>query len=252
MKVTYGRSGGRFFGGKKVFPDRSFRVPMHLHLAGLPLALLCLIPVAAAQDSSPDQQPTFRSQSNLVLVPALVKDRSGSIVFGLEAADFVIEDDGIEQPVRLDGAPEAAPVSLVIAIQLGRTGAAELPRIRSLGTMLGPILRQGRNRAAVITFDSDVELVRNFTTNGALIAADLQKLRPGDHKAAILDAVNYSVALLKGDPDDSQHVLLLVSETRDHGSRLYGIEDTVRTIADSNVAVYTLHFRQPCLKCSIR
>jgi hypothetical protein len=45
MKVTYGRSGGRFFGGKKIFPDRSFRVPMHMHITGLPLAVLCLIRV---------------------------------------------------------------------------------------------------------------------------------------------------------------------------------------------------------------
>jgi VWFA-related protein len=206
------------------------------------MAMLCLIPGAAAQDSSPDPKPMFRSQSDVVLIPALVKDRSGSIVFGLEAGDFVIEDDGIEQAVRLDDSPESAPVSLVIAIQLGRTGSAELPRIRSLGTMLDPILSQGRNRAAVVTFDSDVELVRNFTTNGALIAADLRQLRRGDHKAAILDAVGYSLALLKGEPKERQRVLLLVSETRDHGSRLHSIEDTVRTIADSNVAVYTLAF----------
>lgn len=215
---------------------------MRLHLTGLPLALLRLIPIVAVQDSGPCQQPRFRSQSSVVLVPTLVKDRTGSIVFGLEAGDFVIEDDGIEQPLRLDDVPESAPVSLVIAIQLGRSAAAELPRIRSLGTMLHPILSQGRNRAAVITFDSDVELVRNFTTNGALIAADLQQLRPGDHKAVILDAVSYSVALLKAEPENRQRVLLLISETRDQGSFLHGIEDTVRTIADGNVAIYCLAF----------
>jgi hypothetical protein len=103
-----------------------------------------------------------------------------------------------------------------------------------------PILSRGRNRAAIVTFDSDVELVRNFTTNGALIAADIKQLRPGDHKAGILDAVGYSVALLKGEPKERQRVPLLVSETRDHGTRLHGIEDTVRAIADGNVVVYTL------------
>ena len=205
--------------------------------------ILCACARALAQDSpQPAQQPAFRSQSNVVLIPALVKDSNGGIVYGLEAGDFLIEDDGVEQPVRLDDSPESTPVSLVIAVQLGRTGAAELPRIRSLGTMLDPLLSPGRNRAAIVAFDSDVELVRGFTTNGALIAADLAGLRRGDHQAAILDAVGFAVALLKREPEERQRVLLLVSETRDHGSRLHAIEDTVRAIADSNVVVYTLAF----------
>jgi VWFA-related protein len=205
--------------------------------------LLLLADVSVAQDSTDSKkQPTFRTQSNAVLVPALVKGKNGGIIFGLEAKDFIIEDDGVEQVVHLDDAPESAPVSLVVAIQLGRTAAAELPRIRTLGTMLDPILGSGRNRCAIVTFDGEVELTRTFTTNGALIAADLARLRPGNHEAAILDAVGYSVGLLKNEPKERQRVLLLVSETRDHGSHVVSIEETVRAIADSNTLVYTMAF----------
>jgi hypothetical protein len=35
-----------------------------------------------------------------VLVPALVKDKNVEIIYGLQAKDFIIEDDGVEQPVR--------------------------------------------------------------------------------------------------------------------------------------------------------
>ena len=205
--------------------------------------LLLLVAVAVAQDS-PDskQQPLFRTRSNAVLVPALVKDKNGGIIYELQAKDFIIEDDGVEQAVHLDEAPESAPISLVVAIQLGGAASAELPRIRTLGTMLDPILSQGRNRCAIVTFDDVVELRRSFTTNGALIAADLAKLRRGGEEAAILDAVGYSIALLKQEPKERQRVLLLVSETRDHGSHVATFEDTVRAIADSNILVYTLAF----------
>ncbi|HEY6309176.1 MAG TPA: VWA domain-containing protein [Candidatus Angelobacter sp.] len=197
-----------------------------------------------AQDSRepPTQQPTFRTQSTVVLTPALVENKKGGIVYGLQAKDFIIEDDGIEQAVRLDEAPESPPISLVIAIQLGRTMTAEWGRVRTLGMMLDPILSSGRNRAAIVTFDSAVELKRGFTSNGALIAEDIKWLRPGDDEAAILDAVGYSVALLKQEPKERQRVLLLVSETRDHGSHVVTYEDTVRAIADSNTLVYTLSF----------
>jgi VWFA-related protein len=208
------------------------------------LMLLVLAGVSAAQDSpaTAPQQPTFRTQSTVVLTPALVQDKKGGIVYGLEAKDFIIEDDGVEQAVCLDEAPESPPISLVIAIQLGRTMSAEWGRVRTLGAMLDPILSSGRNRAAIVTFDGEVELKRGFTTNGALIAEDIKWLRPGGDKAAILDAVGYSVALLKQEPKERQRVLLLVSETRDHGSHVVTYEDTVRAIADSNTLVYTLSF----------
>jgi VWFA-related protein len=212
--------------------------------SGLFAVLFPLLPlVISAQDSpSPAQQPSFRSQANLVLTPALVTDKHGAIVYGLQAKDFIIEDDGVQQPVQLDEAPESAPVSLIIVIQLGRSAPVELPRIRTLDVMLDPILSQGRNRVAIVTFDSAVELTRGFTTNGALIAADLKELRAGDYGAAILDAVGYSVALLKQEPKERQRVLLLVSETRDHGSHVVTLEDTVQAITDSNTLVYSLAF----------
>ena len=184
----------------------------------------------------------MRTQSNLVQVPVLVKDKNGKMVYGLQAKDFIIEDDGVEQPVRMDEDQEAAPISLVVAIQLGRTAEAELPRIRTLGTMLEPILSDGRNRAAIITFDSQIAVVRSFTTNGALIAADIDGLRSGDNGAVIRDAVAYAAALLRHEPADRQRVLLLVSETRDHGSHVVSFENAVRAITDANILVYTLAF----------
>jgi len=212
-----------------------------LLLLAIPM-LLCGFVCAQDSPQSP-QQPTFRAQSNAVLVPALVKGKNGAIVYGLHAEDFIIEDDGVEQPVYLDEEPESEPVSLVVAIQIGASAEAELPRIRTLGTMLDPILSQGRTRCAIVTFDDVVELKQDFTTNTALISYHLQRLESGhDTGAAILDAVGYSVALLKREPKERRRVLLLVSETRDHGSHVVTAEDTVRAIADSNTLVYTLAF----------
>jgi hypothetical protein len=38
-----------------------------------------------------------RTQSNVVLVPALVRNAKGELVFTLKAGDFRVTDDGIEQ-----------------------------------------------------------------------------------------------------------------------------------------------------------
>ncbi len=56
----------------------------------------------------------------MVIAPALVKDAAGHPVYGLTAEDFVIEDEDVPQPVHLDEAAEAEPVSLVVEVQTGR------------------------------------------------------------------------------------------------------------------------------------
>jgi VWFA-related protein len=187
------------------------------------------------------QQTTIRSTSNLVFTPALVKDKQGSVVYGLEAGDFIIEDNGIQQPVRLDEAPEGQPVSLVLVIQNGRRASYEFPRIQGLKTMLDPLFAFGRTRAAIVEFDSQARLSRNFTTDQSLINADLATLQPGDSSAAILDAIAYAIDLLKHEPDDRLRVLLLVSENHDHGSRIK-IDDAVAAIGQANATMYALAF----------
>jgi VWFA-related protein len=171
----------------------------------------------------------------------MVKDQQGSIVYGLAAKDFIVEDDGVEQPARLDETPEGQPISLVVALQRGRRANYEFPRMQGLNTMLEPLFAQGTARVAVVEFDSAAEITRNFTPDESLIADDLKNLQPGDGGAAILDAVQVSVNLLKQESDDRLRVLLLISETRDHGS-LAKIEDVVASIGQTNALMYALAF----------
>ncbi len=201
------------------------------------LLFICLSLFAAASA----QETTLRTRSNLVLVPTLIKDPQGALVFGLEASDFVVEDNGVEQPLRMDEAPEGQPISLVVAIQRGRRASYEFPRMQGLRTMLGPLFEVGTSRVAIVEFDSHVELTRNFTKDEPLLDADLTNLQPGDDGAAILDAVAYSIQLLRDEPEDRQRVLLLISETRDHGSRVK-IEDAVAAVGQANTMMYALAF----------
>jgi len=76
------------------------------------------------------QEPTFQSQSSVVIVPALVRDVTGHAIYGLQAADFVIEDDGVEQAVQLDEPAKAEPLSLLVAIQTGRRAWREFGRVQ--------------------------------------------------------------------------------------------------------------------------
>jgi VWFA-related protein len=141
----------------------------------------------------------------------------------------------------MDEAPEGQPISLVVAIQRGRRASYEFPRLQGLRTMLSPLFEFGTARVALVEFDSQAQLTRNFTNREALVDADLSNLQPGNDGAAILDAVSYSIQLLRNEPEDRQRVLLLISETRDHGSK-GKIEDAVVAVGQANTMMYALAF----------
>ena len=198
------------------------------------VTLLLLFGAASGQ-----QEPSFSSQGNLVPVPTLVRDAAGNAVYGLQAQDFIIDDDGVEQAVHLDEAAEAEPISLVIAVQCGRRAEREFGR---MAAMLDPVLSGRQNEAALLTFDSKLNLVHDFTKHAEVIEEDLKNLEGGDHGAAILDAVAYSAKMLAKRPEGRQRVLLLISETRDHGSRFAKIDDAVRLVGVTHTLVYALPF----------
>jgi VWFA-related protein len=199
--------------------------------------LLLLFGTASGQ-----QEPSFSSQSNLVPVPTLVRDALGNAVYGLRAQDFIIEDDGVEQAIHLDEAAEAEPISLVIAVQCGRRAEREFGRMGGLAAMLDPVLSGRQNEAALLIFDSKLNLVHDFTNQADVIETDLKNLEPGDHGAAILDAVAYSAKMLAKRPAGRLRVLLLISETRDHGSHFAKIDDAVRLVGLTHTLVYALPF----------
>jgi len=203
--------------------------------------IFCFLFCALLTSGAVCQETTLHSQSNVVVIPALVKSAQGEVVYGLAAKDFVVEDDGEEQAVHLDEAAEGQPVSMVIAIQLGRRANYEFPRIRGLAAMLDPLVAEGRGSVAIVEFDSQVQTAQEFTASSEKIAWTLKGLQPGDGGAAILDAVEYSVKMLENTPRDRQRVLLVISETRDHGSAAK-VEDVVAEIGQSRTAVYALAF----------
>jgi VWFA-related protein len=189
------------------------------------------------------QKPSFQSESNVVIVPTLVKNDKGKLVYGLQAKDFIIEDDGIEQVTQLDEAAESQPISLIITIQTGRRAMREFGRMRGVGSVLEPVLRNSRVESAVLFFDSHLDVALDFTNNSEAVAQRIQTLTPGDGGAAILDAVDFSVKLLSKRAKERRRVLLLISETRDHGSHwARRIEQVVAHIGNSNVVVYALAF----------
>jgi len=196
---------------------------------------------ASAQSNAPANPPsTITSTSTLVVVPALVRSSSGSVVQALHASDFVVTDDGVPQHVMLEET-EHQPLSILVLMQTGGAASREFPDYAKLGTMLGYLTANSAFRISMVTFDSRPEDQWDFTPYLEDLEDGFTHPRAGDGAAAILDAVNYSIGLFAEQPVKARRYLLLISQTHDDGSKAKA-EDIIHRLGENNITIECFTF----------
>jgi VWFA-related protein len=209
------------------------------------LIALSLAPFATAQTVTPPtpSSPIFTAHSSLVLVPALVRTKTGELVFTLTADDFAITDDGVEQKVTLEQDTDSEPLALVIAIETGGAGADQLDKYRHLATAIESLVGGVPHKVAVVAFENRPRLLQDFTSSQNVVNYTIRGLNEGSraHGGAILDALAFSVDLLRQQPPEYRRAILLLSETIDHGSHIKMV-DALRAISDTNTTIYSAGF----------
>jgi VWFA-related protein len=230
------------------------------------LACFLSLPSLCAQRAEPPP-PTLNTHSTLVLVPALVHNKAGELVYTLNASDFTLTDDGVPQTLTLEQDTGGEPLALVVVLEIGGAGAREFNKFSTIAPPMAPmlesILGNVPHKVAVVAFDSQPTLLQDFTPDIDTAASAIQSLAPdctrqhhlnhcasplavhnvplGDNGAAILDSIQFSVDLLRRQPLPYRRAILLVSETLDRGSHI-GIDDAVRAISDTNTVIYSIAF----------
>jgi VWFA-related protein len=214
---------------------------------------LMAVALAGAQKLPPIEPPkpmpkpqndttTLRVTTTEVLVPTLVEKRGGGIIYGLKPGDFVVEDNGVPQKIRVQEEMDTAPVALVVAVELGGVSVLEFDKLAKLGPLLDLFLTDPRSEAALMGFDSKPHLICDYTHSSDVINDALNRLEPGNGGAAILDTISSAVDLLETQPKSYRRVLLLISEERDHGSKHTKPAQLVQKIGASDVLVLSVSF----------
>lgn len=209
------------------------------------LSTILLAAPASAQNREQEpltqQVPVLTVGSNLVLVPALVRTKSGEIVFSLTADDFSLTDDGVPQRLRLDPDTDSQPVAVAVIVQTGGLGASHLGDYRDLDALLDAIVGGVPHRIAVVGFDSKPHLTQDFTSDTDAAARAIANLSGGDQGAAILDALSFGIGLLSKQPMEYRRAVLLFSETMDSGSGTT-LGSAIRAVDSTNTAIYSFAF----------
>jgi VWFA-related protein len=132
-------------------------------------------PQVAGQQSGPplnDAQARITVNSNLVVLPVTVKDRSGEMIPDLTREDFRIFEDNVEQKIDVFSA-EAFPLSMVILIDNDLKDKDAEKVQASLQAILGGMSEY--DEAFVCRFDQFFHPGKGFTSDQDLLAKELKR-----------------------------------------------------------------------------
>lgn len=215
----------------------SFRLHAFLLDASFPL-------LAQTQDqaSKPGNPPTAKSQirvvTNEIIVPVTVTDASGEFVLDLAQKDFHVFDDGAEQTIdhwELGGDPLA--VALVIETSSRLSGM--IPVIHSMGSIFTETVMALDGEAAVITYDSTVDVRQPFTHEHNLVEKAIHEAQFEAPEMNLYDGMAKGVELLKSQASSYRKILLLVGESRDTDSAT-NLRRVVQAAEQANIEIYAV------------
>ena len=117
----------------------------------------------------------------LVNVFATVRDKKGAIVNNLTKGDFTLEEDGRPQTIQYFAQESNLPLTLGLLVDTSMSQRTVLGQERTASyAFLDHMLREDRDKAFVIHFDTQVELLQDLTPSREKLEHALQLLQTSD------------------------------------------------------------------------
>jgi VWFA-related protein len=142
----------------------------------LVLSILALLPAGAALRAQ--QKPDVTVQVKVVNVPATVRDKRGAIVSNLTKDDFILEEDGRPQTIHYFSQESDLPLTLGLLVDTSWSQRRVLDQERNASSsFLDQMLRPEKDKAFLIHFDSEVELLQDLTSSREKLRSALDALQ---------------------------------------------------------------------------
>ncbi len=217
-------------------------------------------PLALAQDAA----ATIAVDVKVVTLPVTVRDKHGKIVADLTKDDFTLQEDGRPQTIKYFSREANLPLTLGLLVDTSRSQTNVLEAERNASrSFLDQMLVQPKDKAFLIHFDREVELLQDLTSSHEKLQAALELLKtPSDRERSndpndsgdsgsgsgshhgggtqLYDAVFLaSNELMKKQPGRKAFVIL--SDGVDRGSKTY-LESAIESAQRADTVVYSIYF----------
>ena len=214
----------------------------------------------SAVPQEPAQAPALKKSVNLVNLFATVRDKSKRIVGDLKQDDFKVYEDNQEQKLAFFSKEVTMPITLGLLID---TSGSEQNRLgaeqEAASRFMERVMRKG-DEAMVISFDSDVDLLADFTDDRMQVERAIQKARIGAVNTGVVTpgtiptrsnaagTLFYDAIFLacndKLVTEAGRKALVIITDADDQGSKLR-LEEAIEAAQRTDTVVHVLLVHDP-------
>src|SRR6201981_3983527 len=134
-------------------------------------------PTQSQQQAAPQSQSKISTEVKLVTVYASVRDKHGKIIPNLNQSDFALQEDARPQTIKYFARESELPLTLGLLVDTSLSQRRVLDQEKSASySFFDHILREDKDKAFLIHFDREVELLRDLTASREKLRSGLEEL----------------------------------------------------------------------------
>lgn len=230
------------------------------------IGALAALPGVGPSMSAQDVAATIAVDVKVVTLPVTVRDKHGKIIRDLTKDDFTLQEDGRPQSIRYFSQDTNLPLTLGLLVDTSRSQTNVLDAERSASrSFLEQMVVQPKDKAFLIHFDREVELLQDLTSSREKLQSALDLLKtPSDRERSndpndsddsrsgsgshhsggtqLYDAVFLaSNELMK--KQQGRKALVVLSDGVDRGSKTY-LESAIESAQRADTVIYSIYFAE--------
>jgi VWFA-related protein len=148
-----------------------------LRLSFALVSLLIVNSLADAQDATGKPVATVAVDVKVVTLPVTVRDKKGQIVRNLTKDDFVLQEDGRPQVIKYFNQDTNLPLTLGLLVDTSMSQRNVLDQEKNASKVfLDQMLTDAKDKAFLIHFDREVELLQDLTSSRDQLQKGLELL----------------------------------------------------------------------------
>ena len=136
----------------------------------------------SASQSSTAPTTTIKSETREVILPVTVRDKKGQVAQNLTIGDFTLQEDGRPQTIKSFSHETNLPFRLGLMVDTSRSQSAALASEKSAtGKFIDQMLSQPADKAFLLHFDREVELLQDFTASKSKLHHELDDMSSSNY-----------------------------------------------------------------------
>ena len=224
-----------------------------------------------AQQAPAAPVATIKSETREVILPVTVRDKKGQVAPNLTINDFTLQEDGRPQTIKSFSHETNLPFKLGLLVDTSRSQSAALASEKSAtGKFIDQMLSQPSDKAFLLHFDHEVELLQDFTASKSKLHHELDDMSSSNYSndqagssngggdndggrgnggsgrrrgggTQMYDSIYLAAnELMQKEP--GRKAVILLSDGVDRGSK-ESLNDAIDAAEKANVSIYTVYFK---------